>query len=80
MERKEYVNRSDMILEKHDRLENELLSLIYEYYKDSPEEKGNENTHFYKEMRRLIDEFERDIPAMRYNLKDPDDIQSYDTQ
>ena len=51
MERKEYVNRSDIILEKHDRLENELLSLIYEYYKDSPKEKGNENTHFYKEMK-----------------------------
>ena len=80
MERKDYENRSDIILEKHHRLENELLSLIYEYYKDSPEEKGNEITHFYKEMRILLDDFERDISAMRYKLKDPDDIQSYDTR
>ena len=79
MKKKEYLQKSCMILEKVIRLENEFNFLVREYYLDTPEEKGEKRTEFYKEMSGIIDDFERTVFSMRENLNNPDSIQGYST-
>ena len=79
MEKNEYFQKSRTILEKIIRLENEFNFLVREYYLDTPEEKGEKRTEFYKEMSGIIDDFERIVFSMRENLNNPDSIQGYST-
>ncbi len=79
MKKKEYLQKSCMILEKVIRLENEFNFWVREYYLDTPEEKGEKRTEFYKEMSGIIDDFERTVFSMRENLNNPDSIQGYST-
>lgn len=79
MKKKEYLQKSCMILEKVIRLENEFNFLVREYYLDTPEEKGEKRTEFYKEMSGIIDDFERTVFSMREKLNNPDSIQGYNT-
>ena len=79
MKKKEYLQKSCMILEKVIRLENEFNFLVREYYLDTPEEKGEKRTEFYKEMSGIIDDFERIVFSMREKLNNPDSIQGYST-
>ena len=80
MKKKEYLQKSRTILEKIIRLESEFGSLVREYYLDTPEEKGEKRTEFYKEMSGIIDDFERTVFSMRKNLNNPDSIQGYNTR
>lgn len=80
MERSSYIKQSSIILERLFRLEIDFYSLVSEYYRDSPREKGKEDTPFFIEMNSLIDGFERSSISMRDKLKDPDSIQGYDTK
>lgn len=80
MERKEYEARADAILERLGRTAIDLFHLVADYYKENPKEKGKEDTQFYEEMSGLIDDFEAYVSSMRYKLKDPDSIQTYDTR
>ena len=79
IKKKEYLQKSSIILEKNNRLENEFNFLVREYYLDTPEEKGEKRTEFYNEMSGIIDDFERTVFSMRKNLNDPDSIQGYNT-
>lgn len=80
MKRKEFEEKSNKLLEKFWRIENDFYSLVHDYYKDTPNEKGVKNSEFYKEMNGLTEDFERSIISMREKLIDPDSIQSYDTK
>lgn len=80
MERKEYEAKTNSIIEKLGRIEIDFYHLVADYYENSPKEKGKEGTQFYNEMSGLIDDFERSVNSMRYKLKDPDSIQTYDTR
>ena len=79
IKKKEYLQKSSIILEKIIRLENEFNFLVREYYLDTPEEKGEKRTEFYKEMSGIIDDFERIVFSMREKLNNPDSIQGYST-
>ena len=61
-------------------VEDKLLSLVSDYYKDSPEEVGKTDTEFYKHMSRLIDSIERSVDSMRTMLKNPELIQRTNTK
>ena len=60
-------------------VEGKLLSLISDYYKDSPDEAGKTDTEFYRHMSLLIDSIERSVDSMRTKLKNPELIQGYET-
>ena len=53
-------------------VEDKLLSLVSDYYKDSPEEVGKTDTEFYRHMSLLIDSIERSVDRMRTKLKSPE--------
>ena len=80
MDKKSYIKRDDLIIEKVAGAMNQFKFLVRDYYLDSPSEKGKKNTEFYKEMSRTIAEFERRISDMQYALDHPDEIQGYDTR
>ena len=80
MDKKSYIKRDDLIIEKMAGAMNQFELLVRDYYLDSPSEKGKKNTEFYKEMSRTIAEFERRISDMQYALDHPDDIQVFDTR
>lgn len=80
MDKKSYIKRDDLIIEKMAGTMNQFKFLVRDYYLDSPSEKGKKNTEFYKEMSRTIAEFERRISDMQYALDHPDEIQGYDTR
>ena len=61
-------------------VEGKLLSLVSDYYKDSPDEAGKTDTEFYKYMSRLIDSIERSVDSMRTMLKNPELIQRTNTK
>ena len=61
-------------------VESKLLSLVSDYYKDSPDEVGKTDTEFYKYMSRLIDSIERSVDSMRTMLKNPELIQRTNTK
>ena len=61
-------------------VEGKLLSLISDYYKDSPDEAGKTDTEFYKYMSRLIDSIERSVDSMRTMLKNPELIETIETK
>ena len=60
-------------------VESKLLSLVSDYYKDSPDEVGKTDTEFYRHMSLLIDSIERSVYRMRTKLKNPELIQGYET-
>jgi len=80
MDKKSYIKRDDIIIEKMAGAMNQFEFLVRDYYLDSPSEKGKKNTEFYKEMSKTITEFERRIDDMRYALDHPDEIQGFDTR
>ena len=61
-------------------VEGKLLSLVSDYYKDSPEEVGKTDTEFYRHMSLIIDSIERSVDRMRTKLKNPELIQGYETE
>ena len=60
-------------------VESKLLSLVSDYYKDSPDEVGKTGTEFYRHMSLLIDSIERSVYRMRTKLENPELIQGYET-
>lgn len=60
-------------------VESKLLSLVSDYYKDSPDEVGKTDTEFYRHMSLLIDSIERSVYRMRTKLENPELIQGYET-
>lgn len=80
MDKKEYIKKSNAIIEKMLELENDFAALVHDYYKASPKEKGKSGTDFYKEMSGVIDTCERGVFSLLDKLKDPDSIQAYDTK
>ena len=60
-------------------VEGKLLSLVSDYYKDSPDEAGKTDTEFYRHMSLLIDSIERSVYRMRTKLENPELIQGYET-
>ena len=61
-------------------VEGKLLSLVSDYYKDSPDEAGKTDTEFYRHMSLLIDSIERSVDSMRTMLKNPELIQRTNTK
>lgn len=75
MKRKEYKERASNLLNKLFDVEDEFSKLIRDYYDAHPEEKGDKNTDFYKEMMVMIDTYERGVDSIKYHLDEPDSIQ-----
>ena len=61
-------------------VEGKLLSLVSDYYKDSPDEAGKTDTEFYRHMSLLIDSIERSVDRMRTKLKSPELIERTNTE
>ena len=75
MDIKEYRKRKVALLDKVLSVDNDFCKLVRDYYDSCPNEKGNKNTDFYREMMGMIDTFERCIESMKYSLDEPNTIQ-----
>ena len=72
-----YTNKSLPLLERMLRIEADFESIVSEYYKKSPKEKGKE-TVFYREMKNMIYSFESTVENMKAELENPDLISTHD--
>ena len=53
------------------RIEADFESVVSEYYRNAPKEKGKE-TVFYREMMNMIYSFESTVDNMKMELENPD--------
>ena len=80
MEKGFYKRTSHSILCDALDVEDKFLSLVSDYYKDSPDEAGKTDTEFYKHMSMLIDSIEKSVDRMRTKLKSPNLIERITTK
>ena len=73
MKKTEYTHKSVPLLESMYEIEAKFESIVYDYYKNAPKEKGKK-TIFYNEMINLIYGLESTIESMRIKLDNPDSI------
>ena len=59
------------------RIEAYFESVVSEYYRNAPKEKGKE-TVFYREMMNMIYSFESTVDNMKMELENPDLISTID--
>lgn len=59
-------------------LEANFESVVSEYYKNAPNEKGKKNTIFYEEMISMIYSFESAVESMKMKLDNSDLISTLD--
>ena len=78
MKQKEWTHKSLPLLESLSELEAKFESLVLEYYKNHPDEKGNKNDIFYSEFISMIYSFESTVDSMRMKLDNPDLISTID--
>lgn len=58
-------------MERMLRIEADFDSVVSEYYRNAPKEKGKE-TVFYREMMNMIYSFESTVDNMKMELENPD--------
>ena len=78
MKQKEYTNESLSLLKSMFELEAKFESIVLEYYKNYPDEKGNKNDIFYIEYSNMIYSFKSTVDSMRMTLDNPDLISIHD--
>lgn len=64
-------------MERMLRIEADFESVVSEYYRNAPKEKGKE-TVFYREMMNMIYSFESTVDNMKMELENPDLISTID--
>ena len=77
MKKNEFTKKSLPLLERMLRIEAEFGSVVSEYYRNAPKEKGKE-TVFYREMMNMIYSFESTVDNMKMELENPDLISTID--
>ena len=78
MKKNEFTHKSVPLIESMCELEANFESVISEYYKNAPNEKGKKKTIFYEEMISMIYSFESTVESMRMKLDNPDLISTID--